>query len=158
MVIGVNLLNQLHIMIPILHGALGKQIIFVRKRPPQVAERRQPGNQVLEIAIIDLSRHTVKAPGAGIIRVEDDQIGFDAAPLQVENAFFKMLKITGVKAAEIPIIGRFNGAEDLHHRWVPRLGDLAGERIAGGFIHIERVAPGENAHAHLVKWRLIKCS
>ena len=48
---------------------------------PTVSAPHVKGTAEMEEKIIDLSRHTVKAPGAEIIRVEDDQIGFDAAPL-----------------------------------------------------------------------------
>src|ERR1035437_7661926 len=78
------------------------EIVFVRERPPDVAIRREPRDDVMQISVVHVRRHPVKTPMPYVIRVKQNHVRLDAELLQIENATLEVLEKFWVEAREVP--------------------------------------------------------
>src|SRR5262249_12582538 len=115
---------------------LPHEIPFVRERPPDIPERRQPRDDVMQVSIVRRRGHAVEAPMAFVVRMEQNDVSLNAELLKVSDALFEMLKKFWVEPREVPGVRR-----------------IAFEGIEWRLIGVPLVAFGKNAHADFVERR-----
>ena len=122
--------------IPVLGLLLVHEVEFVGNRPPDIAMRRQTGDDVLQVALIGRGIHAIESPMPLIVRVKEDQVGFDAQVAELGDPLFDMLEVGGIESREIPLVWR-RPLEGIARRLAP----------------VVCVPLGEHAHADFVEWR-----
>ena len=61
------------------------EIVFVRERPPDIAIRREPRDDVAQITVVRVRRHPIKAPMPLVVRMKQNDVRLDAELLQIER-------------------------------------------------------------------------
>jgi hypothetical protein len=89
---------------------VGHKIELVGERPPDVAERRQPGDRITQVCIVLSVGHIGEAPA--VVRMPEDEIRLDPELLQVENSAFEMVPEGRVRLIEIKTAVRFVGKSE----------------------------------------------
>ena len=89
----VLLRHQTEIIVPIQHGLVAHQVVFVGKGPPHVPEPRQPGHGVPQIGKVGFLGHVRKAPA--VIGMEQNQVRLNAHFPQLTDALFQMRQYSG---------------------------------------------------------------
>ena len=131
----VLLRHQTEIIVPIQHGLVAHQVVFIGEGPPHVPESRQPGHGVPQIGKVGFPGHVRKSPA--VVGMEQNQVRLNAHFPQLTNALFQMPPVFRVKFRKIPLIAPFGFA--------PGEGEM--RRVVG----VVEIMLGENAHANLVE-------
>ena len=83
-------------------GLLLHEIALVGQRPPDVAERREPRDDVAQIRVVRRGGHAVETPVARVVGMKQDQVRLDAELLQVEDAPLEVPEEFRIGSREIP--------------------------------------------------------
>ena len=99
---GVVLLHDLKETFPVGHRLGLHQVKFIRERPPDVAIGPQPRHDIAQVALIGGLVHPSEIPP--VIRVEQNQIRFDAQVAQLAHALLEVLEEGRVETREVPTL------------------------------------------------------
>ena len=132
----VGVVHDLDHAVPIRLLLLRHEVVLVGQRPPHVAKRGQPADDVPQVAVVGLVRHAVEAPVAFVVGMQQNDVGLDAQVAELRDPLFEMLEERRIEPREIPLVGR-----------------RALERIERRLVLVPRVPLREHAHAQLVERR-----
>ena len=135
--VGIVLPDDLEKTIPVRHCLGLHQVELVGERPPYISVSGQPCHDITQITVVCFGVHILVAPA--VIRVKENEVGFNAHIEQITDALFEMTEKLGIESAVIPVLER------------PAL-----ERIELRLILIIRVALRKDAHPHLVERCIFK--
>src|SRR5207244_8044693 len=96
-------------------------------------------DDVFEVSIVGGGIHSIESPVAFVVRMKQNQIGFDAEIAKLCDAFFLMPEKRRVETREIPSIR-----------------SSAFKRIERRLVLVVDVMLGKDAHAHLVEGRILQ--
>ena len=85
------------------------EVELVGQRPPDVAEGRQPGDDVAQVAVVRGGLHAVEAPVALVVGVEQDQVGLDPQVAELADPLLEVAEERRVEAGEVPVARRRPG-------------------------------------------------
>src|SRR5262245_13210297 len=121
---------------PIILPLLSHEIVFVRKRPPNISESSQAAHDVVQISIVLDRRQPIKAPMTFIVGMEQDDVGFDAQIAEVSDATLQMLEKLWIEPCGVP------------RPWRNALKWISGRLVGVPFVMFRK-----DAEADFVEWR-----
>src|SRR6185503_6339192 len=98
--------HELPDALPIVLGLVLHEIVFVGERPPDVAERGEPRDDITQVTIVLQWRHAVEAPRAVVVGMQQNDVGLDTELLQIKNAALEVLKELRIEARGVKVARR----------------------------------------------------
>src|ERR1700760_3010711 len=92
-------MNERTQSLPVLLVLLPDEVVFVGKRPPDVGMGSQPGYDVADVALVDLSGQVAVSPA--VVGMEEDHVSLDAELGEVCNALFQVPEEVRVDPSEV---------------------------------------------------------
>ena len=136
--IGVDLLDEMQELGEVLGGLGLHEVVLVGEGPPDVAEGGEAGDEVADVALVDVGGHGGVAPA--VVGMEEDEVGLDVEVAELGEALFEVVEEGGIEVGGVVRAGRagFRGSR---------------EGVELGLVVVVLVGLGEDAHADLVEGR-----
>ena len=111
-VVRIFVLQDLEEPVPVVHlfvaamvlGPIRHKVEFVGQRPPDVSVGREPSDAISQVAVILRVVHVGKSPA--VVGVPEDHVGFDAQPLEVQDALLEALPKRRIRPVEVKLAVR----------------------------------------------------
>src|SRR4030042_5799424 len=135
MLIWIASLNNLEETVPVGLAFFFYEIVFVSQRPPNIAARCEPGDNVAQVSVVHIRRHPVKSPVAFVVGMKQNDVRLNPKSAQLADQLLEMLEKLRIESRKIPMV------------WWGTL-----ERIIMWLILVPVISLGANTHAELIEW------